>query len=149
MRDRPAPATGDAWAFVVDHGTEIERIRFEPQGPQGPGVLNHLSRGRRGGRTKRVRAVSRTVPWEPPVRCEFESVTPRWPVTAHITEDFEAAGPGTRHRIVYEVVPVGIVGVVVSPLLSRVMERSRRGCQQRMRGALCRLDGSASTSTGS
>lgn len=132
----PAPPQV-AWAFVVDHGQSIERLRFEPQGPQGVGTLNRLA-GRVAGLP--VRGLSRTVEWDPPNRCVFESVKPSWPVRARITETFEPSGAGTRHTIRYEVVSRGLVGKVAAPVVSRMMERSRRRFQERLRGALAAND---------
>ncbi len=81
------PASPEAsWAFIIDHGIEVEPLTFTPRAIQAPGVLNDLS-GRLFG-VLPFRAVSRTVAWEPPTRCAFESVTPTWPVRTSITELF-------------------------------------------------------------
>ena len=122
-----------AWAFVVNHGATIEPLRFEPQGDQGVGTLNHLS-GRIAGVP--IRGVSRTVEWNPPTRCVFASVKPDWPVRTRITETFEPADGGTLHSIHYEVTPRGHAGRIAAPIVSRLMARSRRLYQQRLRAAL-------------
>ncbi len=75
---------------------------LEPRGEQCVGTLNDLS-GRIAGIP--IRAVSRTVEWDPPSRCAFESVKPSWPISARIVETFEPSGTGTRHTIHYEVTP--------------------------------------------
>lgn len=98
-----------SWAFVVDHGEDIEPLTFTPRNPQAPGVLNDLT-GRVFGIIP-IRGVSRTLVWEPPARCVFESVKPAWPVRTLITESFEPVARGTRHRIYYDIVPVGPVAV--------------------------------------
>lgn len=123
------------WRFIVEHGAEIEPLRFEPEGVQAVGVLNHLS-GRILGIP--IRGVSRTVVWNPPTRCEFESVKPSWPVLMRIVETFEPAGTGTRHSIRYEVTPRGPLGRVAAPLICRVMKRSRSRYQTRLVAALLR-----------
>ena len=128
----PAPPE-IAWAFVVDHGETIEPLRFTPQGTQGVGTLNRLS-GRIAGVP--IRGLSRTVEWDPPNRCVFESVTPSWPVRTRITETFEPSSSGTRHSIRYEIVSRGLVGRVAAPIFGRLMERSRRLYQERLRAAL-------------
>jgi hypothetical protein len=129
----PAPPEV-SWAFVVDHGSEIEPLSFEPQGTQGVGTLNKL-RGRLFGVIP-LRAVSRTIGWDPPSSCRFESVTPSWPVRTHIDERFEASSAGTRHVIRYEVEGRGIIGWLVAPLVAKAMERSRHAYQARLRSAL-------------
>ena len=84
------PASPEAsWAFVVDRGGEIEPLSFEPRGAQGVNMLNDLS-GRIAGIP--IRAVSRTVVWDPPERCVFESVKPTWPISTRITETFALSG---------------------------------------------------------
>lgn len=123
-----------AWSFVVNHGETIEPLRFEPKGEQGVGTLNQLS-GRLGGIIP-IKGTSRTVEWTPPSRCVFESVKPAWPVQTRITETFELHDGGTRHSIRYEVSPVGLVGKMAAPVVCRLMERSRRTFQQRLRAAL-------------
>ena len=81
--------------------------------------------------------VSRTTQWAPPSRCAFESVTPARPVVARITEEFEPDDlGGTRHTITYEVVPTGLIGHLVAPILAAAMIRSRRRYQRRLRAAL-------------
>ena len=130
--DLPAsPAT--SWAFVVDHGREIEPLTFEPEGVQGVGTRNRLS-GRILGVP--IRGVSRTVAWEPPTRCVFESVEPAWPVRTRITETFDASESGTLHVIRYDVTPVGVVGRLAAPLFCALMKRSRKRYQRRLRAAL-------------
>ncbi len=131
--DLPASPAA-SWAFVVDHGQEIEPLTFLPQGEQGVGTLNEL-RGRIAGIIP-IRGVSKTVEWDPPHRCVFESVKPAWPVRARITETFEPSDTGTRHSIRYDVTPIGMAGKVVAPLLCSLMQRSRRTFQQRLRTAL-------------
>ena len=129
------PASPSAsWAFVVDHGPDIEPLTFTPRGTQGPGVLNDLA-GRMFGIIP-IRGVSRTLVWKPPLRCVFESVKPAWPVRTLITESFEPEGVGTRHCIHYDVAPVGLVGCVAAPLVSKMMKRSRAQYQMRLRAAL-------------
>jgi hypothetical protein len=129
------PASPSAsWAFVVAQGHDIEPLTFVPRDEQGPGVLNDLE-GRLFGLIP-IRGVSRTLVWEPPVRCVFESVKPAWPVRTKITETFEAAAGATRHRVEYEVSPVGPLGRVFAPLVSRMMKRSRREYQRRLAAAL-------------
>ena len=123
----------ESWAFVVDHGEAIEPLTFAPRASQAPGVLNDLS-GRLFGIP--IRGVSRTVVWDPPARCVFESVKPAWPVRTLITESFEPIAGGTRHRICYEVVPLGLAGRLAAPLLCRMMKRSRVQYQARLQGAL-------------
>lgn len=130
--DLPA-SPADAWAFVVERGDEIEPLRFEPEGEQGVGVLNHL---RSRSRWLPLRAVSRTTEWDPPHRCSIVSAQPTWPVTAHIIETFKAHEGGTTHTISYEVTPRGPVGRVVAPVLSRLMRRNRRQYQARLQAAL-------------
>lgn len=128
------PASPDvSWAFVVDRGGEIEPLTFEPRGEQGVGTLNDLS-GRIAGIT--IRAVSRTVEWDPPSRCVFESVKPAWPISTLITETFEPSGTGTRHTIHYEVTPRGPLGRLPALLVCRIMRRSRRQYQERLSDAL-------------
>lgn len=134
----PAPPES-AWAFVVAHGESIEPLRFEPQGAQGVGTLNRLS-GRIGGVP--IRGLSRTTAWDPPNRCVFESVKPSWPVRTRITETFDPSTAGTRHSILYEIVPRGIVGKLAAPVFSKLMERSRKLYQQRLRDALDANSGS-------
>jgi Polyketide cyclase / dehydrase and lipid transport len=135
------PASPEAsWSFVVEHGAEIESFVFEPQGGvQGAGTLNTLTFRLLG--LVPVRGVSRTVAWQPPSRCEFESVKPAWPVHTFIRETFEPADGATRHVIRYDVRPVGRVGTLAAPLVCRLMRRNRRRYQQRLRAALDRLDG--------
>jgi hypothetical protein len=122
-----------AWRFVVEHGGEIEVLTFEPRAPQAPGVLNDIS-GRMMG--MRFRAVSRTVVWDPPSRCVFESVKPSWPVTTRITEEFRSRGGSTEHIIDYEIHGRATIGSVVAPILCRMMKRNRRKYQERLRHAL-------------
>lgn len=123
-----------SWAFVVERGSEVEPLRFEPQGPQAVGTLNHLS-----GRVLGVvpfRGVSRTVVWDPPTTCVFESVKPSRPVRARITERFTPAGRGTRHSIHYEVTPHGPLGRLAAPIVCALMKRSRMRYQERLQAAL-------------
>lgn len=122
-----------SWSFVVERGDEIEPLTFRPEGEQGVGTLNHLS-GRILGLP--IRGVSRTVVWDPPTRCVFESVKPAWPVRTRITETFEPVGSGTRHSIRYDVMPRGLVGRCAAPLVCRLMARSRKLYQRRLRAAL-------------
>lgn len=122
-----------AWAFVVDRGHEIEPLNFEPQGPQGVGMLNSVS-GRLFGVP--IRGMSRTIIWDPPERCAFESVKPMWPVRTRVLEEFVPTNGGTQHSIHYEVVPAGVVGRVAAPLMCALMKRSRREYQDRLRAAL-------------
>lgn len=128
------PAPPDvAWRFVEERGHEIEVFEFEPQGPQAAGVLNRL--------TVRVfglpfRAVSRTITWDPPSVCAFESVRPSWPFRTHITEEFRPLDQSTEHVIDYEVTPSGAIGAIVAPIVCRVMNRNRRQYQERLRHAL-------------
>lgn len=131
------PATPEvAWAFVVERGEEVEPLRFEPQGAQAVGTLNQLS-GRVFGVIP-VRGVSRTTVWDPPTRCAFDSIKPSWPVRAHITETFTPANDCTQHTIHYDLTPSGWVGQLVAPLFCRLMKRSRRLYQERLRDALAR-----------
>jgi hypothetical protein len=123
-----------AWAFVVERGREIEPLRFDPQGAQAVGTLNHLS-GRVLG-VLPLRGVSRTLVWDPPTTCVFESIKPSWPVRARITETFTPVGTGTRHCIRYEVTPRGLIGQLAAPIFCRLMRRSRRRYQARLRAAL-------------
>jgi hypothetical protein len=123
-----------SWAFVVERGSEIEPLDFEPQGVQAVGALNHLS-GKILGLV-RIRGVSRTVVWDPPTRCAFESVKPSWPIRTLITEDFTQAGTGTRHSIRYEITPRGPFGYLAAPVVCRLMKRSRRLYQARLQAAL-------------
>lgn len=130
--DLPAsPET--SWAFVVDHGAEIEPLKFEPRGEQRVGTLNDLS-GRIAGIP--IRAVSRTVEWDPPRRCVFESIKPSWPISTVITETFEPSRTGTQHTIHYTITPGGRLGRVPAFLACRLMRRSRRHYQKRLRDAL-------------
>ena len=124
----------DSWAFVVEHGEAVEPLRFTPRDAQAPGVLNDLT-GRVFGIIP-IRGVSRTLVWEPPERCVFESVKPSWPVRAVITESFEPVETGTRHRIHYDVLPRGVVGRVAAPLFCKMMKRSRAAYQTRLQAAL-------------
>ena len=112
-----------AWRFVVEHGGEIEVLNFEARAPQAPGVLNDISARIMG---MRFRAVSRTVVWDPPSSCAFESVKPSWPVTARITEEFRSRGASTEHIVDYEVGRRALIGSVVAPILCRMMKRNRR-----------------------
>jgi hypothetical protein len=123
-----------SWAFVVDHGEDIEPLTFRPRGVQGPGVLNDLT-GRLLGIIP-IRGVSRMLAWEPPVRCVFESVKPAWPVRTLITETFEPEDGGTRHCIRYEVAPIGAIGRAAAPLVAKLMKRSRTQYQIRLQAAL-------------
>jgi hypothetical protein len=132
--DLPA-SPESSWAFVVDHGGELEPLDFEPRGEQCVGTLNDLS-GRIAGIP--IRAVSRTVEWDPPSRCAFESVKPSWPISARIVETFEPSGTGTRHTIHYEVTPGGLLGRLPALLVCRLMRRSRRQYQERLRDALAK-----------
>lgn len=120
-------------AFVVDGGGELEPMNFEPRGEQRVGTLNDLS-GRIAGIP--IRAVSKTVEWDPPRRCAFESVKPSWPISARIVETFESSGTGTWHTIHYEVTPGGLLGRLPALLVCRLMRRSRRQYQERLRDAL-------------
>jgi hypothetical protein len=129
-----------SWAFIVDHGAEIEPLGFEPQGIQGVGTLNHLSGSILG---IPIRGVSRTVVWDPPARCVFESVKPSWPVRTLITEVFEPTGTGTRHSIRYWITPRGPIGHLAAPIVCRLMKRSRRLYQARLRAALARSSDSS------
>jgi hypothetical protein len=123
-----------SWQFIVDHGDEVEPLRFEPQGEQGVGTLNLLGMKLLG---RNLTAVSRTTQWTPPSRCAFESVTPARPVVARITEEFEPDDlGGTRHTITYEVVPTGWIGHPIAHVLAAVMIRSRKRYQHRLRSAL-------------
>lgn len=125
------PAT--SWRFAIEHGREIEPLRFEPEGVQAVGTLNHLS-GKVLGLP--ISGLSRTVAWNPPTRCEFESVRPSWPIRMHITETFEPSGTGTRHSIRYEVTPRGPIGLLAAPVICRLMKRSRSVYQKRLTAAL-------------
>lgn len=118
-----------SWNFVVNHGSEIEPLRFEPDGVQAVGTMNHLS-GKVLGVP--ISGLSRTVVWDPPSRCEFESVRPSWPIGMHVTETFEPSGTGTRHSIRYEVTPRGPIGRLAAPLVCRLMKRSRSLYQRRL-----------------
>ncbi len=133
VAELPVPPAA-SWAFVVEHGENIEPLTFTPRDTQAPGVLNDVT-GRVLGIIP-IRGVSRTLVWEPPARCVFESVKPAWPVRTVITESFESVARGTRHRIHYEVVPVGLVGRVAAPLLAKLMKRSRTQYQTRLQTAL-------------
>ena len=124
-----------AWQFIEERGREIERFSFEPQGEQAPGVINHIVMRFLG---LPVRAQSRTVTWDPPAVCAFESVKPAWPVTTKITESFRPIDVGTQHVIEYDVAGRGLVGRVVAPMFCRMMRRDRRRYQERLRGALAR-----------
>lgn len=129
------PASPEAsWDFVVERGAEVEPLTFTPRDVQAPGVLNDLS-GRLLG-VLPLRAVSRTVAWEPPTKCIFESVVPAWPVQTSITESFERSDRGTRHHIHYEVRPVGLIGQIAAPLVCRLMKRNRAQYQTRLAEAL-------------
>ena len=130
--DLPA-SPESSWAFVVERGSEIEPLNFEPRDEQRVGTLNDIS-GRIAGIP--IRAVSRTVEWDPPRRCVFESVKPSWPISTLITETFEPSGTGTRHTIHYEVTPDGLLGRLSAFLVCRLMRRSRRHYQERLRDAL-------------
>jgi len=130
--DLPA-SPESSWAFVVDRGGELEPLSFEPRGEQRVGTLNDLS-GRVAGIP--IRAVSKTVEWDPPRRCAFESVKPSWPISARIVETFEPSGTGTRHTIHYEVTPGGLLGRLPALVVCRLMRRSRRHYQERLRDAL-------------
>jgi hypothetical protein len=130
--DLPA-SPESSWAFVVERGGEIEPLNFEPRGEQRVGTLNDLS-GRIAGIP--MRAVSRTVAWEPPRRCAFESVRPSWPISTMVTETFEASDSGAQHTIRYEVTPCGLLGRLPALLVCRLMRRSRRQFQERLRDAL-------------
>ena len=134
--DLPAPPEV-AWAFVVERGAEIEPLRFEPEGPQGVGTLNRLS-GRVLGVP--IKGLSRTVVWQPPDRCAFESIRPGWPVRTRIDEQFESQQGGTRHSIRYDVAPSGFVGRLAAPLVCALMRRSRRQYQERLRTALAEAE---------
>jgi hypothetical protein len=123
-----------SWAFVVEHGREIEPLSFEPQGVQAVGTLNRLS-GKVLG-VIRISGVSRTVVWDPPTRCVFASVKPSWPIRTLITEDFAPTGTGTRHSIRYEITPRGPIGHLAAPIVCRLMKRSRKLYQERLRAAL-------------
>lgn len=125
-----------AWAFVVERGSEIEPLSFKPQGVQAVGTLNHLS-GKVLGLP--IRGVSRTVVWNPPTTCGFESVKPSWPIRTRITEDFTRAGTGTRHSIRYEITPSGPIGRLAAPLVCRMMKRSRKLYQERLKAALATM----------
>lgn len=122
-----------SWNFVVERGSEIEPLTFRAEGDQGVGTINHIS-GRVLGVP--IRGVSRTVVWDPPSRCVFESVTPSWPVRTRITETFAPDGDGTRHSIHYDVTPAGLVGRLAAPLVCRLMKRSRKLYQRRLQAAL-------------
>jgi hypothetical protein len=122
-----------AWRFVEERGSEVEPAEFEPRARQAVGVLNDLSFRVLG---LRLRAVSRTVAWDPPVVCRFESVKPSWPVTSFITEEFRPRGAQTEHVIEYRVEGRGVVGACAAPILCRVMKRNRNQYQQRLRAAL-------------
>lgn len=128
----PAPPA-ECWAFVVHHGRELEPLSFVPEAAQDVGTLNRLS-GRVLGIP--IRGTSRTVAWDPPNRCAFESVTPTWPIRTTISETFRPAGPGTRHAIEYEVSPRGLVGHVVAPVICWLMKRTRETYQRRLQAAL-------------
>ena len=130
----PAPPES-AWRFIEERGNEIELLTFEPQGEQGCGVLNHITMKILG---LPVRAVSRTMIWDPPSTCAFESVKPSWPVTTRITEMFRPSGGLTEHVIEYEVDGRGAIGSVVAPIFCRMMRRNRRLYQERLRAALAR-----------
>lgn len=135
------PATPEiAWRFVVEHGHEIEVINFEAQSTQGVGTLNRLTFRILG---MSFHAVSRTVTWDPPSKCVFESVKPSWPVTTRITEEFSPLYPTTEHMINYEITSKGVIGSIVAPILCRLMKRNRRQYQERLRLAL--LDTGSST----
>ena len=128
-----------SWQFVLDHGDVVEPLRFQPQGEQGVGTLNHLGMRLLG---RHLVAVSRTTQWTPPSRCAFESVTPARPVVARITEEFEPDDlGGTRHTITYEVVPTGWIGRPIAHILAAAMIRSRRRYQRRLRSALESIPG--------
>ena len=135
-----SPAT--CWAFVVEHGAEIEPLSFEPEGAQGVGTMNRLS-GRVLGVP--ISGVSRTLVWNPPERCVFESVKPSWPIRTLITEDFEPSATGTRHSIHYEVTPRGMVGLLAAPLVCSLMQRSRRRYQERLKAAIAQRGRSGAT----
>ena len=122
-----------AWRFVVEHGYEIEVIKFEPLSPQGVGTLNRLSFRILG---MSFHAVSRTVTWDPPSKCAFESVQPSWPVSTRITEEFSPRDLSTEHIINYEITSKGVIGSIVAPILCRLMKRNRRQYQERLRLAL-------------
>lgn len=126
------------WAFIVDHGSEIESLSFTPTAEQGVGTLNEL-RGRIAFVIP-IRGVSRTVEWDPPRRCVFESVKPSWPIRARITETFQPSTSGTRHSIDYEVTAIGLIGKVVAPVVCSLMHRSRRTFQARLGDALAARD---------
>lgn len=128
------PVTSEiAWRFVVEHGHEIEVISFEAQSTQGVGTLNRLTFRFLG---MSLHAVSRTVTWDPPSKCVFESVKPSWPVTMRITEEFSARHATTEHTINYEITSKGVIGSIVAPILCRLMKRNRRQYQERLRLAL-------------
>lgn len=93
-----------------------------------------------------IRAVSRTVEWDPPRRCVFESVKPSWPISTLITETFEPSGTGTRHTIHYEVTHGGPLGRLPAFLVCRLMRRSRRQFQERLRDALSKYPDSSTVS---
>ena len=130
------PASPEAsWAFVVEHGGELEPLIFEPRGEQRVGTLNDLP-GRINGIP--IGAVSKTVEWDPPRRCAFESVKPSWPIRTRIVETFGSLVTGTRHTIHYEVTPRGLLGHLPAQLVCRLMRRSRRNYQELLRDALVR-----------
>ena len=68
---------GEAWEFVEKHGQEVEPLQFQPRSARAAGVLNDIT-----GRVLGIpfRGVSRTLVWDPPATCVFESVKPAWPV---------------------------------------------------------------------
>ena len=136
--DLPA-SPESSWKFVVDRGDEIEPLKFESRGEQRAGTLNDLS-GRMAGIP--IRVVSRTVEWDPPRRCVFESVKPSWPISTRIIETFEPSRTDTRHTIHYEVTPSGLLGRLPALLVCRLMRRSRRQYQERLRDALFKDTGS-------
>lgn len=125
-----------AWRFVVERGYEIEVIKFEPLSPQGKGTLNRLTFRILG---MSFHAVSRTVTWDPPSKCAFESVQPSWPVSTRITEEFSPRDLSTEHIINYEVTAKGIIGSIVAPIFGRIMKHNRRRYQERLRIALTNL----------
>jgi hypothetical protein len=58
------------------------------------------------------------------------------PIRARITETFTPAGAGSHHCIHYEITPSGPIGRLLAPIACRLMKRSRRLYQERLRAAL-------------
>lgn len=117
-------------ASVIDPAV----VSYEPEGGvMGLGVKNHIRMRLLG---LPLKLTSETIAWEPGMRMEFQSLTPRRPATAVATHLFEACDEGTAYTWSMEFLPNGIGGRAAARASAALLARNAVAQQERVRRVL-------------